>query len=222
MPMLNLIEDRFNNLSLKSQIELFLLPLLVLVLIWNLFFNNINTIKNLKQKNLSLNFLQMRSNIIDIINDIRVFSLKNEIKIESLEGKEKNINLKIKGSFKKQLNFINYIENYNSFSNINYMKQEKNYLELNITFENIFIKKKNKVLNSFVLESKDKKNKKVDLSQFKLEAIVGEKAFLNKKWLAQNQSVNNNYKLTKVHKNYILLSDGIVKLKIELYKDDGN
>lgn len=222
MPMLNLIEDRFNNLSLKSQIELFLLPLLLLVLIWNLFFNNINTIKNLKQKSFSLNSLQMRSNLIDIINDIRVFSLKSEIKIEFLEGKEKNINLKIKGSFKKQLNFINYIENYNSFSNINYMKQEKNYLELNITFESIFIKKKNKVFNSFVLEPKDKKNKKVDLSQFKLEAIVGEKAFLNKKWLVQNQSVNNNYKLTKVHTNYILLSDGLVKLKVKLYKDDRN
>lgn len=221
MPMLNLIEDRFNNLSLKSQIELFLLPILVLILIWNLFFNNINTVKNLKQKNFSLNSLQMKSDILDIINDIRVFSLKNEIKIEFLEGKEKNINLKIKGSFKKHLAFINYIETYNSFSNINYMKQEKDYLELNINFESIFIKNKNKVATSFVLESKDKENKKVDLSQFKLEAIVGEKAFLNKKWLVKNQSIST-YKLIKVHNDYIVLSDGFKKLKIKLYKDDRN
>ncbi len=220
MHILNLIEDSFDELSIKTKIELFVFPLLVLLLIWNLFFNDIKFVEELSQKKFDTNNLQMKTDIIDIISDIREFCSDRKIKLEYLEGKDRYIDLKVKAKNEKLFLLIKYIEQYNSFSSIDYLKKENQFLELKVSFNSLYLKRESTFdfKTELIEENERKKDEKV-LKHFKLEAIVGENVYLNKKWYQKDQIVDN-FTLTRVGSNYILLSNGFIKIEVRLYEND--
>ncbi len=217
MYILNLIENSFNDLSLKSKIELFLFPLLILVLIWQLFFNNIDDVSSKSKRNFEIKTPLMADKIIDIVEDVRDFSVKNNIKIDSLKTKEKTIDIKIETNVEKQISFIKYLEEYNSFSAIDYLKQDESFLELKLSFNTLYLKKDLVLENEFkILKDEDRAKK----NHFNLKAIVGNTAYLNDKWYEENQNIGENFKLVKVENDYVLISDNYLEFKIRLYKND--
>ena len=155
--MLTYINNKFVNSSLKTKVELYILPLMILYLLYyfssSLFVvekpfvvkNKIN-LEEYKNKKFQGSFLDFFSNIEEKAKE-------NNIQILSLNNKKNIVELKIQSPKEKLSLFIKQIENINKFTKITFMtmydkKDSNKYLFLfSKTIEFLLISSS---LNSFI------------------------------------------------------------------------
>ena len=190
--MLKSLNDKFINNQTKTKIELYLLPLLLLLLISFYTFeekqeemiSTKNSFDEISNKKFEGSYLEVLSSLENLANKNQITILTNEKDKESifLKGKSKIIVLE---------NFLKQIENLNNFSKVQslvlYKKDENGYyfFDLKISFEKFYFKQlKNE--NELELKVEDdalnkisKEKEIVENNKFEINAIIDKYALIN-------------------------------------------
>lgn len=226
--MLKFLNDKFINSQTKTKIELYLLPLLLLLLISFYTFeekqeemiSTKNSFDEISNKKFEGSYLEVLSSLENLANKNQITILTNEKDKESifLKGKSKIIVLE---------NFLKQIENLNSFSKVQslvlYKKDENGYyfFDLKISFEKFYFKQlKNE--NELELKVEDdainkisKEKEIVENKKFEINAIIDKYALINGNWIEQNEEIDG-YKLVELQMYFVILENETEKIKLEV------
>ena len=228
--MLTYINNKFVNSSLKTKVELYLLPLMILYLLYyfssSLFVvekpfvvkNKIN-LEEYKNKKFQGSFLDFFSNIEDNAK-------QNNIQILSLNNKNNIVELKIQSPKEKLSLFIKQIENINKFTKITFItmydkKDSNKYLfDLKIDLNKFYIKRieKEKIISQKILPKPEEiKTKKIEIvkDNYELKAIIAEYVLVNDIWFKQGEYING-FKVDEIKRNSIVLENKNKDKKIRL------
>ena len=228
--MLTYINNKFVNSSLKTKVELYLLPLMILYLLYyfssSLFVvekpfvvkNKIN-LEEYKNKKFQGSFLDFFSNIEEKAKE-------NNIQILSLKNKKNIVELKIQSPKEKLSLFIKQIENINKFTKITFItmydkKDSNKYLfDLKIDLNKFYIKRieKEKIISQKILPKPEEiKTKKIEIvkDNYELKAIIAEYVLVNDIWLKQGEDING-FKVDEIKRNSIVLENKNKDKKIRL------
>ena len=228
--MLTYINNKFVNSSLKTKVELYLLPLLILYLLYyfssSLFVvekpfvvkNKIN-LEEYKNKKFQGSFL-------DFFSNIEEKAKQNNIQILSLNNKKNIVELKIQSPKEKLSLFIKQIENINKFTKITFItmydkKDSNKYLfDLKIDLNKFYIKRieKEKIISQKILPKPEEiKTKKIEIvkDNYELKAIIAEYVLVNDIWLKQGEDING-FKVDEIKRNSIVLENKNKDKKIRL------
>lgn len=214
MQVLKYIEDSFNSFDFRIKIEFFILPLLLFG-IFIFFTEKPNVSNNITNKTDILNKiqnLQMHENLVNIIKNIENYAIENSLKIKSISSSSKNIKIELFANKKEQIKFMKFLEDYNSFSKIKTLLIKQKSINLELSFEKIYLKEKMNLENR-ILALKEKKD-----INLKLQAIIGKKVLINDKWLELNKSFEE-YELIKINRNSVILDNGYENIKLNIYRD---
>lgn len=232
--MLTYINNKFANASLKTKIELYLLPLLLLYLLYyfsNSFFvleepiaikNKIN-LKEYENKKFQGSFLEFFSNLENRAKE-------NNIEILSLNNKKNIVDLKIEAKIEQLPLFIKEIENINSFTKINLItmsdKKDLNahFFDLKIDLNKFYIKKFEKIKPIVKKKSeiaKEIKITKIPIPQnsYELKAIIAEYILINDIWLKEGEIIDG-FKVNEINRNSIVLENKNKKIRLELADEE--
>lgn len=216
MQVLKFIEDSFNSFPLRIKIQLFILPLLLLILLF--FLSNPSSSGNdvvVSKTDIldKLDSLKMNEKIVNIINNIEKYANENSLKIKSISSSNKNIKIELLANKKEQVRFVKYLEDYNSFSKIKTLLIKQKNLNIELSFNKIYLKEKVNLKNRItkLLERKD--------INFKLQAIIDKKVLINNKWLKINDSLLE-YSLIKIDSNSVVLENEFERIKLKIYKNE--
>ncbi len=215
MQVLRYIEDSFNSFNLRMKIELFILPLLILLTL--IFF----TTKPITQKSISNNSnilnrmqkLQMQEKIVNIITNIENYANINSLKIKSMSSSNKSIKIEVLANKKEQIKFMKFLEDYNNFSKIKTLLINQKSLNIELSFKKIYLKEKLDLRNR-IEELQERKN-----INLKLQAIIGKKVLINNKWLEVNKTFNE-YEIVKINRNSVFLHDGFEIIELKIYNEN--
>ncbi|NVJ52890.1 MAG: hypothetical protein HWD90_04290 [Campylobacteraceae bacterium] len=218
MQILALLESSFEKAPTRIKIELFIFPLIIISSILYL-------LEQTKVENSRLNlfsgsvFIQeksMEKSLIEIIKDIESYLSKNSIKLIDISNINEKIQIKVNANTNESLKLIKFIEEYNSFSSIESLKIEKNTLFLTISFDKLYIKTINKKIES-ELEylAKHESEKK----RYSLKAIVGDDVLINDKWVSIGERINNEFKVSKINKDSVLIKGKNIQIELRLYNE---
>lgn len=236
--MLIYLNNKFINSSFKSKIELYLLPLMLLYLMYYLSIslqsnnklpkikNNINISEYINRK--------FDGSFLDLFSTIESNAKELGMQVISLDNSKNIIELKVEGKTKSLLTLIRKIENMNSFTKIDSISiYNKNDLDLysfdlKIDLNKFYIKKliiKEKVKEN--IKEEDLKEEKVDILvlplkakvSYKINAIIAEYVLINSIWLKKDESIDN-LKLTEINRNYVILENDNKKIKLELQNEE--
>ena len=228
--MLTYINNKFVNSSLKTKVELYLLPLMILYLLYyfssSLFVvekpfvvkNKIN-LEEYKNKKFEGSFL-------DFFSNIEEKAKQNNIQILSLNNKNNIVELKIQSPKEKLSLFIKQIENINKFTKITFItmydkKDSNKYLfDLKIDLNKFYIKRieKEKIISQKILPKPEEiKTKKIEIvkDNYELKAIIAEYVLVNDIWLKQGEDING-FKVDEIKRNSIVLENKNKDKKIRL------
>ena len=228
--MLTYINNKFVNSSLKTKVELYLLPLMILYLLYyfssSLFVvekpfvvkNKIN-LEEYKNKKFQGSFL-------DFFSNIEEKAKQNNIQILSLNNKKNIVELKIQSPKEKLSLFIKQIENINKFTKITFItmydkKDSNKYLfDLKIDLNKFYIKRieKEKIISQKILpKAEEIKTKKIEIvkDNYELKAIIAEYVLVNDIWLKQGEDING-FKVDENKRNSIVLENKNKDKKIRL------
>ena len=228
--MLTYINNKFVNSSLKTKVELYILPLMILYLLYyfssSLFVvekpfvvkNKIN-LEEYKNKKFQGSFLDFFSNIEEKAKE-------NNIQILSLNNKNNIVELKIQSPKEKLSLFIKQIENINKFTKITFItmydkKDSNKYLfDLKIDLNKFYIKRieKEKIISQKILPKPEEiKTKKIEIvkDNYELKAIIAEYVLVNDIWLKQGEDING-FKVDEIKRNSIVLENKNKDKKIRL------
>ena len=222
--MLNYLNKKFIDSSLKIKIEVYLLPLLLLYLCY--FFLGFNLNKNSENEEIKakvdLNYSnkEFKNSFLDLSSNLEEYASKNQIIIFTLTNNKKVFNIKAKANLIRIENFIKKIENLNNFSKIKTLTLNKvdldNYLfEIEVDFNKFYIKKIQKdgdtqEIKQKIVLTNDKKTK-----EYKINGIISEYAFINEIWLKKNEKLDDLI-LTKIEKDFVVLENENKKIILEL------
>lgn len=222
--MLNYLNKKFIDSSLKTKIEVYLLPLLLLYLCY--FFLGFNLNKNSENEEIKakvdLNYSnkEFKNSFLDLSSNLEEYASKNQIIIFTLTNNKKVFNIKAKANLIRIENFIKKIENLNNFSKIKTLTLNKvdldNYLfEIEVDFNKFYIKKIQKdgdtqEIKQKIVLTNDKKTK-----EYKINGIISEYAFINEIWLKKNEKLDDLI-LTKIEKDFVVLENENKKIILEL------
>ncbi len=234
--MLTYINNKFVNSSLKTKVELYILPLMILYLLYyfssSLFVvekpfvvkNKIN-LEEYKNKKFQGSFLDFFSNIEEKAKE-------NNIQILSLNNKKNIVELKIQSPKEKLSLFIKQIENINKFTKITFItmydkKDSNKYLfDLKIDLNKFYIKRieKEKIISQKILPKPEEiKTKKIEIvkDNYELKAIIAEYVLLNDIWLKQGEDING-FKVDEIKRNSIVLQNinNDKKIRLELADEE--
>lgn len=226
--MLQFFKNKFDQSSKKTKIELYLLPILILFLAFLTFYNQ-DEIENKHSVDFELIEKENKKfdkNSLDLLNTIEILAKDSEIFIQKIHNFKEKITLQAKSNDEKLINFLNDIENLNSFTKIESLNiknlEDSNFLfDLNIDFSKYFIKepkeKKQKIEKYIKNLDQEKKNSNeiIKKPEFTINAIIANYAFINNKWIEQDGFIEG-YKLDFISRNYVLLKkeDDIIKLEV--------
>ena len=228
--MLTYINNKFVNSSLKTKVELYILPLMILYLLYyfssSLFVvekpfvvkNKIN-LEEYKNKKFEGSFL-------DFFSNIEEKAKQNNIQILSLNNKKNIVELKIQSPKEKLSLFIKQIENINKFTKITFItmydkKDSNKYLfDLKIDLNKFYIKRieKEKIISQKILPKPEEiKTKKIEIvkDNYELKAIIAEYVLVNDIWLKQGEDING-FKVDEIKRNSIVLENKNKDKKIRL------
>ena len=234
--MLTYINNKFVNSSLKTKVELYILPLMILYLLYyfssSLFVvekpfvvkNKIN-LEEYKNKKFEGSFL-------DFFSNIEEKAKQNNIQILSLNNKKNIVELKIQSPKEKLSLFIKQIENINKFTKITFItmydkKDSNKYLfDLKIDLNKFYIKRieKEKIISQKILPKPEEiKTKKIEIvkDNYKLKAIIAEYVLVNDIWLKQGEDING-FKVDEIKRNSIVLQNinNDKKIRLELADEE--
>ena len=203
MQLLKDIEYRFEKSSLRNKIQLFLLPVLLLVLIELIKSNLSNESQSYSFKNMKLYTIEtnpMKEEFIDIIQEFQDYILKNKIELINISNSSNTIYLSINSNNTKLIKLLEYIENFNQYSRIKTLKIQNSKVDIKIEFSKSYIK--NSALDReklFYIEEYEKLNKAL-----KIDAIVGEYALIDNKWLKKGQNIDD-FEIVSINSDSITL-----------------
>ena len=213
MEALNQVNKKFKNLSFKTKLQLYLLPILILFL----FFMTFESHKEIELPLAKVKTINYRFSSIDLISKIQKYANKRSIKILSIDVKSRIINMAIEAKSKEIDKFLLFLENIDTNSNIVFFETSKikasktNTLnaKVKIDFKKSYIKNIKKEL--FV--------SKVKNSKPKLKAIIYNYAFLDNKWRVKGESFSS-YKIIQINKNSVVLKKDGKKLELKVYNEN--
>lgn len=222
---LKTLDSWFLNNTLKTKIQLYILPFLVLILILNFIPKDINIPV---EKNSFEQTYHLKTSMFEISKQIENLAKESNFSITNINQYEKTLH--IKGVSQKIENikiFIEKLEFLNAFSNISNLRilKNQNYiLETSISFDKYFIKTTKKVERKEPVkiineEKKQKDEKKSEIKkEFFLNAIVLEYAFINNQWIKLHEKIDN-YELIIVKRDFVILKNRGNEIKVEIKHD---
>ena len=219
--MFNYLNNKFINSSIKTKIELYIFPLLLLYLIFFIFQSTENELPKIETK-ISINEYsnqEFRDSFFDLFSDIETYASKNQIKILSINNNKKIITIKAKAQLKNIEKLIRKIENINNFTNIKFFTLNKddleNYkVEMQIDLSKFFIKKIEEEIVENSLENKKFLNNQKN-SDFRINGIILNYAFINDTWLSVNDVIDE-YKIINIDKDSVVLKREDNEIKLEM------
>ena len=234
--MLNQLNNKFINLSFKTKIEFYLLPLLLLYLIYYSFQNLINSetdeIKN------SVNISQFENkkfdgSFLELFNQIEKNAKDLNIQVKSLNNKKNIIDLKVYSKIIDIPKLIKRIENLNNFTNISsiniYDKNDLDFylIDFTIDLNKYYLKRIEKDEDIKAAESQEKSDEikeiKIPILEekitYELKAIIADYVLINDIWIKKNENLND-FKLIEINKDYVLLQNDEKILKLELANEE--
>lgn len=222
--MLNYLNKKFIDSSLKIKIEVYLLPLLLLYLCY--FFLGFNLNKNSENEEIKakvdLNYSnkEFKNSFLDLSSNLEEYASKNQIIIFTLTNNKKVFNIKAKANLIRIENFIKKIENLNNFSKIKTLTLNKvdldNYLfEIEVDFNKFYIKKIQKDGDTQEIKQKIILTNDEETKEYKINGIISEYAFINEIWLKKNEKLDDLI-LTKIEKDFVVLENENKKIILEL------
>ena len=234
--MLNQLNNKFINLSLKTKIEFYLLPLLLLYLIYYSFQNLINSeIDEIKN---SVNISQFENkkfdgSFLELFNQIEKNAKDLNIQVKSLNNKKNIIDLKVYSKIIDIPRLIKRIENLNNFTNISsiniYDKNDLDFylIDFTIDLNKYYLKRIEKDEDIKATESQEKSDEikeiKIPILEekitYELKAIIADYVLINDIWIKKNENLNN-FKLIEINKDYVLLQNDEKILKLELANEE--
>ncbi len=218
--MLDNLNNKFINASLKTKIELYLLPLLFLYLFHFLFsFDTKDDFSIQTKVNFDYSKNQFNDSFLDLFSNIEDYALKNQIVIKSLTNEKKMVFLKAKSKIENIEKFIKKIENLNDFTKIKsfVLKENENeyIFEIQIDLNKFYIKKiekeveKQKIDETFRLKNSEK------TKEYKINGIISDYAFINDIWLKKDENIDD-LKLIHIEKDFVVLENENRKIILEL------
>lgn len=215
--MYRLLNDKFINSSTKVKIELYLLPLMVLFLVYYWGFANQNEIvKSDKSENIKSILIEKRfdGDFLKFFTNIENIAKENQIFIKLTSEKNGFVNLSGMANKESFLQFLKEIEQLNDFTKIDSFILSQNINSLEYVFE-IQVN-----LNHFFIKEKEEKEIKIQNNpSFKLNGIAHYNALLNGNWIELNEIIEG-YRLIKIDRDFVLLKSDNQEIKLELNHEE--
>ncbi|RXJ99480.1 hypothetical protein CRU98_05490 [Arcobacter sp. CECT 8986] len=171
-------EKRIENLTKLEKIKLFLLPILLVLFIYILFFSTQNSLKNIKDK---IIYKSLDYDSLNTLKDFSKYCEDNHILVKNLLKESEEITLQVVSTQEKLLKLLYHIESYDSFINIeelNIVNDDNLTLYLTISTNQEYKKSNIKNFNSKLAFL----SKKKDIEINKTNAIVFNHFFAQKTW----------------------------------------
>jgi hypothetical protein len=223
--MLNNLNNKFINSSLKTKIELYLLPLLLLYLFYFLFHFEEKDDSSIQAKvNLDYSKNQFNDSFLDLFSNIEDYALKNEIVIKSITNEKKIVFLKAKSTLENIEKLIKKIENLNNFTKIksftlNKDNENEYVFEIQIDLNKFYIKKIEKEVENQSQKTTLQINNSEKSKEYKISGIISEYAFINDIWLKKDENIDD-LKLVKIEKDFVVLENENRKIILELNNEE--
>ena len=223
--MLNNLNNKFINSSLKTKIELYLLPLLLLYLFYFLFHFETKDDSSIQAKvDFDYSKNQFEDSFLDLFSNIEDYALKNQIVIKSITNEKKIVFLKAKSKIENIEKFIKKIENLNNFTKIKSFilnKDDENQyvFEIQIDLNKFYIKKIEKEVENQSQKTTLQINNSEKSKEYKISGIISEYAFINDIWLKKDENIDD-LKLTQIEKDFVMLENENRKIILELNNEE--
>ncbi len=220
-----MLNNKFINSSLKTKIELYLLPLLLLYLFYFLFhFETKDDLSIQAKVDFDYSKNQFEDSFLDLFSNIENYALKNEIVIKSITNEKKIVFLKAKSKIENIEKFIKKIENLNNFTKIKSFilnKDDENQyvFEIQIDLNKFYIKKMEKEVENQSQKTTLQINNSEKSKEYKISGIISEYAFINDIWLKKDENIDD-LKLVKIEKDFVVLENENRKIILELNNEE--
>jgi len=227
--MLANFKNSFENSSLKTKIELYLLPILLLFLFYVLLDNEkIEENQNTQNSELlNIENKKFTDSILELSNKIEDIAKSENLIIQKTQSSKEQIIIQLKGKRDYLLNFLQKVEEINSFTKIDFLSLKKFENEIYLIDVRIDVSKyylKNKKVKDIInIEQEEINGAKDDeykeeiivRPDFKINAIVGNNTFINDSWFELNNEVLG-YKIETIASDYVILKNNkdIIKLEV--------
>ncbi|WP_141050616.1 hypothetical protein [Aliarcobacter cryaerophilus] len=227
--MLANFKNSFENSSLKTKIELYLLPILLLFLLYVLFYNEkIEENQNVQNSELlNIENKKFTDSILELSNKIEDIAKSENLIIQKTQSSKEQIIIQLKGKRDYLLKFLEKVEEINSFTKIDFLSLKKfgneiYLIDVRVDVSKYYLKNK-KVKDIINIEQEDINETKEDEHKeeiivrpdFKINAIVGNNTFINDSWFELNDEVLG-YKIETIASDYVILKNNkdIIKLEV--------
>ena len=220
-----MLNNKFINSSLKTKIELYLLPLLLLYLFYFLFHFETKDDSSIQAKvDFDYSKNQFNDSFLDLFSNIEDYALKNQIVIKSITNEKKIVFLKAKSKIENIEKFIKKIENFNNFTKIKSFilnKDDENQyvFEIQIDLNKFYIKKIEKEVENQNQKTTFQINNSEKSKEYKISGIISEYAFINDIWLKKDENIDD-LKLVKIEKDFVVLENENRKIILELNNEE--
>ena len=227
--MLANFKNSFENSSLKTKIELYLLPILLLFLFYVLFYNEkIEENQNVQNSELlNIENKKFTDSILELSNKIEDIAKSENLIIQKTQSSKEQIIIQLKGKRNYLLNFLQKVEEINSFTKIDFLSLKKFEKEIYLIDVRVDVSKyylKNKKVKDIInIEQEEINGTKEDeykeeiivRPDFKINAIVGNNTFINGSWFELDDEVLG-YKIETIASDYVILKNNkdIIKLEV--------
>jgi hypothetical protein len=208
--MLKILDNNFVNSSLKTKIELYIFPILLIFLFYMIFQNGTKKDIVIEPKiDFDYSKMEFKESFLELFSNLEEYALNNQIQIFNLTNNKRIVFLKAKSDFVNIENLIHKIENLNNFTDIKVLKINKqelnNYLvEIEIDLNKFYIKRVEK-------EEQNSQN----IKEYKLKAIVFDYAFINEIWIKKSEKIDD-FELKQIEKDFVVLQKENHDIKLEL------
>lgn len=227
--MLENFKNSFEASSLKVKIELYLLPILIIFLLYILFYEE-KVLENKSIKNNELLNIENRKfggSVLELSSLIEELAKNDNLSLQKTKSDKESITLKVRGKREDFLSFLEKVELINNFTKVDFLSLKKieneNYLiDLKIDISKYYLKNKVEKLKDEikieVLEQDEIKDEEELIKpDFTINAIVGSNAFINGNWLELNDTILE-YTLHFIGNDYVLLKKSSDTIKLEVNK----
>lgn len=227
--MLANFKNSFENSSLKTKIELYLLPILLLFLLYVLFYNEkIEENQNVQNSELlNIENKKFTDSILELSNKIEDIAKSENLIIQKTQSSKEQIIVQLRGKRDDLLRFLEKVEEINSFTKIDFLSLKKfendiYLIDVRVDVSKYYLKNK-KVKDIINIEQEEINGTKEDeykeeiivRPDFKINAIVGNNTFINDSWFELNDEVLG-YKIETIASDYVILKNNkdIIKLEV--------
>src|SRR5574344_1262496 len=218
--MLANFKNSFENSSLKTKIELYLLPILLLFLLSALFYDEkIEENQNVQNSELlNIENKKFTDSILELSNKIEDIAKSENLIIQKTQSSKEQIIIQLKGKRDYLLNFLQKID----FLKKKKFENEIYLIDVRVDVSKYYLKNK-KVKDIINIEQEEINGTKEDEHKeeiivrpdFKINAIVGNNTFINGTWFELNDEVLG-YKIETIASDYVILKNNkdIIKLEV--------